>query len=81
MVNRRVIGYRVARLIKRKNLPDNTCLGMMSDLFARKEPPLSQLIIDLGKHTMPTIEKNIKQGAYQGASEEHIRGYVRMLGK
>jgi len=29
---------------------------------------------------MPTIEK-YKQGAYQGASEEHIRGYVRMLGK
>jgi len=54
---------------------------MMSDLFARKEPPLSQLIIDLRKHTMPTIEKNIKQGVYQGASEEHIRGYVRMLGK
>jgi len=43
--------------------------------------PLSDLLIDLGKHTMPTIREKYKQGAYQGASEEHIRGYVRMLGK
>lgn len=53
----------------------------MSDLFARKELPLSQLIIDLGKHTMPTIRQKYKEGAYKGASEEHITGYVRMLGK
>ena len=42
--------------------------------------PLSQLLIDLGKHTMPTIREKYKQGAYQGASEGMtIADYMRSL--